>query len=148
VGDTCVKVFSDALDWRSANQRCQQMNGYLLKIDDVISDLKLTQYMKSFYPEVNSYWIGLRKYVDQHNEEKWMWSNNSTLYNDISWWPWRKIFANNEKQQSNLQQSASANNHCVIKRRNEDGYFPSSCEPSNKNSFICQTDTYCIKAFI
>lgn len=52
VGDMCLKVFTDTLDWRSANQRCQQMNGNLLKIDDVVSDLKLTQYMKLFckYP--------------------------------------------------------------------------------------------------
>ena len=48
VGDTCLKVFTDPLDWRSANQRCMQMNAYLLKIDDVVSDLKLTQYTKAF----------------------------------------------------------------------------------------------------
>jgi hypothetical protein len=47
VGDVCIKVISDSLDWRSANQRCQQLNGHLIKIDDVVSDLKLTQYMKS-----------------------------------------------------------------------------------------------------
>ena len=49
VGDNCIKVFtSEQLDWRSANQKCLQMNGNLIKIDDVIADLKLTQYMNSF----------------------------------------------------------------------------------------------------
>ncbi len=46
VGDNCIKVFSESLDWRAANQKCQSMNGYLVKIEDVISDSKLTQYMK------------------------------------------------------------------------------------------------------
>ena len=144
VGDNCVKVFSDALDWRSANQKCQLMNGNLLKIDDVVNDLKLTQYMKSFYPEINSYWIGLRKYLDQHNKEKWMWSNNSTTYNDVSWWPWRRV--NQTNQQQNQDDSFTtlnkfSVNNCVVKRRNEDGYFTTSCDPSIKNSFICQTST-------
>jgi hypothetical protein len=36
-------------------------------------------------PEIVSYWIGLRKYVDVTNKEKWMWSDlNSTIYNDVS----------------------------------------------------------------
>lgn len=49
VGDMCIKVFtSEQLDWRSANQKCSQMNGNLIKIDDVVADLKLTQYMNSF----------------------------------------------------------------------------------------------------
>ena len=57
VGDTCIKVFSESLDWRAANQKCQSMNGYLVKIEDVINDLKLTQYMKInckfFYLSIN-----------------------------------------------------------------------------------------------
>jgi hypothetical protein len=48
VGDNCIKVFGEALDWRSANAKCQAMNGYLVKIDDVIGDLKLTQYMNKY----------------------------------------------------------------------------------------------------
>ncbi|CAF0780629.1 unnamed protein product [Brachionus calyciflorus] len=135
VGDSCVKVFSEALDWRSANHKCTQMNGNLLKLDDVVSDLKLTQYMKSFYPEINSYWIGLRKYVDQHNQEKWMWSSNSTIYNDMSWWPWRRL---NQPTDSDY----SISNNCVQKRKNEDGYFTTSCDSLTKNSFICQTNAH------
>jgi hypothetical protein len=138
VGDNCVKVFSDALDWRSANQRCQQMNGYLVKIDDVVQDLKLTQYMKAFYPEVSSYWIGLRKYVDQYSQERWMWSNNSTNYDDVSWWPWRKLL--NHTSQTSNEKAVSPNN-CVVKRRHEDGYFAITCDSAVKNSFICQTET-------
>lgn len=138
VGDICVKVFSDALDWRSANTRCQQMNGYLIKIDDVTSDLKLTQYMKSFYPEISSYWIGLRKYVDQYSQERWMWSNNSTNYNDVSWWPWRKV---NSTMLHHLSDKTVSPNNCVIKKRHEDGYFAVTCDSSMRNSFICQTET-------
>ncbi len=48
VGDNCIKVFGEALDWRSANSKCQALNGYLIKIDDVIGDLKLTQYMNKY----------------------------------------------------------------------------------------------------
>jgi hypothetical protein len=157
VGDNCVRVFSDSLDWRSANQRCQQMNGNLLKIDDVVNDLKLTQYMKTFYPEISSYWIGLRKYMDEYNKEKWMWSSNSTAYSDVSWWPWRgsqpaQTTAATMKDSQSQDGSAHSSpllsgaypiNNCVIKRRNEDGYFTTSCDPSNKNSFICQTPTIC-----
>lgn len=139
VGDNCVKVFNEPLDWRSANQKCLQMNGNLLKIDDVVSDLKLTQYMKSFYPEINSYWIGLRKYVDQYNQEKWMWSSNSTLYSDVSWWPWRRTTDTTTTSTSSY--SIPSLNNCVLKRKNEDGYFTTSCDTSNKNSFICQTST-------
>lgn len=124
VGDTCVKVFSEQLDWRSANQKCNQMNSYLVKIDDIVNDMKLSQYMKLYYPEIESYWIGLRKYVDDSNQEKWMWPN-SILFNDTTWWPWKK---------------ADQNGNCVVKRRNEDGYFTISCDPSNKYSFICQTN--------
>ena len=107
------------------------MNGYLLKIDDVVSDLKLTQHIKSFYPEIGAYWIGLRKYIDQHSQEKWMWSNNSTTYNDVSWWPWRKV--NHDKVQASM-------GNCVVKKKNEDGYFTTNCDSSFKNSFICQTE--------
>lgn len=136
VGDMCVKVFAgEQLDWRSANQRCQKMNANLLKIDDVVADLKLTQYMSTFYPEVTSYWIGLRKLLDEYNQEKWTWSTNSTSYNDVSWWPWRKAPASASTHTNNN------NNHCVIKRKNEDGYFTTSCDSSVKNSFICQTNT-------
>lgn len=132
VGNQCLKVFtSEQLDWRSANLKCLQMNANLLKIDDVVADLKLTQYMNSFYPEVNSYWIGLRKLLDEFNQEKWTWSTNSTLYNDVSWWPWRKSSSS----------SSSSSNNCVMKKKNEDGYFMTSCDSGNKNSFICQTNT-------
>jgi hypothetical protein len=124
VGDTCVKVFSEQLDWRSANNKCNQMNSYLVKLDDVVNDMKLSQYMKLYYPEIDSYWIGLRKYVDDFNQEKWMWPN-SIIFNDTTWWPWKKT---------------DQNGNCVLKRRDEDGYFTVSCDPSNKNSFICQTD--------
>jgi hypothetical protein len=162
VGDNCVKVFSDAVDWRSANKRCQQMNGNLLKIDDVVDDLKLTQYMKTYYPEVNSYWIGLRKYLDESSKEKWMWSNNSTTstttYNDVSWWPWKDVVTTSN---SNVGGAASTStsayaqlvasgsssyqiNNCVTKHKNEDGYFTTSCDPANKNSFICQTQAICM----
>jgi hypothetical protein len=139
VGDICVKVFSDLMDWRAANHRCQQMNGYLIKIDDVVSDLKLTQYMKSFYPEVSSYWIGLRKFVDQYNQERWMWSNNSTNYNDVSWWPWRKV--HNSTATNNNNDKIVSPNNCVVKKRNEDGYFAVTCDSAMRNSFICQTET-------
>lgn len=132
VGDTCLKVFTENLDWRMANQRCQKMNGNLLKVDDVVADLKLTQYMKSFYPEIDAYWIGLRKYVDTRNRERWMWSANSTNYNDVSWWPWTpRQDKSNEHDPSN----------CVVKRRNEDGYFTIPCGTEQKNPFICQTNT-------
>jgi hypothetical protein len=143
VGDSCIKVFSEPMDWRSANQRCQQMNAQLLKIDDVVSDLKLTHYMKSFYPEVSSYWIGLRKFVDQFNKERWMWSsnNNSTNYNDVSWWPWIPNINNNNNNNLQKKEHLMYPNNCVVKQRNEDGYFTTSCDSSNKNSFICQTDT-------
>jgi len=131
VGDNCIKVFtSEQLDWRSANQKCLQMNGNLIKIDDVIADLKLTQYMNSFYPEVASYWIGLRKLLDEYNQERWTWSTNSTLYNDVSWWPWRKSSS-----------ESNSNNNCVVKKKNEDGYFTTSCDSNNKHTFICQTNT-------
>ena len=155
VGDSCVKVFGDALDWRSANKRCQQMNGNLLKIDDVVDDLKLTQYMKAYYPEVNSYWIGLRKYLDESNKEKWMWSNNSTttatVYDDVSWWPWKDVTTSTSASVSSSTTSAYAQlaassyqvNNCVTKHKNEDGYFTTSCDPANKNSFICQTQAIC-----
>ncbi|RNA33707.1 neuropilin and tolloid 2 [Brachionus plicatilis] len=132
VGDSCIKVFAEELDWRSANLKCSQMNGNLLKLDDVVSDLKLTQYMNAFHPGINSYWIGLRKYVDQHNQEKWMWSSNSTIYNDMSWWPWRKL----------SQYEYAINSNCVHKRKNEDGYFTTSCDSTTKNSFICQTSSF------
>lgn len=132
VGDNCIKVFTEELDWRSANLKCSQMNGHLLKLNDVVSDLKLTQYMNSFYPQVQSYWIGLRKYVDQFNQEKWMWSSNSTIYNDMSWWPWRKL----------SQYEYAINSNCVHKRKNEDGYFMTSCDSGTKNSFICQTSSH------
>ena len=46
VGNNCIRVFSETLDWRAANQKCQSMNAYLVKIDDVINDLKLTQFVK------------------------------------------------------------------------------------------------------
>lgn len=159
VGDSCVKVFTESVDWRSANQRCQLMNGHLIKIDDVVNDLKLTQYMKSFYPEVASYWIGLRKYADDNNQERWMWSsNNSTVYNDISWWPWRKHGTSATTTTTTTTSSASSAsssssslssminhlntaNHCVVKRKGEDGYFAIPCDSSNKNSFICQTES-------
>jgi hypothetical protein len=144
VGDSCIKVFNEALDWRSANQRCQQMNGNLLKIDDVTSDLKLTHFMKSFYPEISSYWIGLRKYVDEFNKERWMWSNNSTNYDDVSWWPWTPNLSNVPQNTQTKDAFASAfvyPNNCVLKQRNEDGYFTTSCDSRNKNSFICQTET-------
>jgi hypothetical protein len=62
-----------------------------------------------------------------------MWSNNSTTYNDVSWWPWRK--------NTNSSQDASTSNHCVLKRKNEDGYFTTLCDSKNKNSFICQAST-------
>lgn len=137
VGDNCVKVFSENLDWRSANQRCQQMNGNLIKIDDVVSDLKLTQYMKSFYPEIDSYWIGLRKYVDVYNKERWMWSSNSTNYNDVSWWPWAPKIAGREEFALHRPYA----NNCVVKRRDEGGYFTTSCDSEVRNGFICQTKT-------
>ena len=143
VGDTCIKVFAEALDWRSANQRCQQMSGNLLKIDDVVSDLKLTQYMKSFYPEVAAYWIGLRKYVDQFNKERWMWSNNSTNYNDVSWWPWTSnihVTQSTSAAGGHPKDSLTYPNNCVLKQRNEDGFFTTSCDSANRNSFICQTE--------
>jgi hypothetical protein len=142
VGDTCVKVFSEQLDWRSANQHCQQMNGNLVKIDDVTTDLKLTQYINSFYPQISSYWIGLRKYVDQYNQEKWMWSsNNSTIYNDVSWWPWKPN--HNNTQQLKPSSQFHNLNHCVVKKSNEDGYLTTSCDSKTKNSFVCQTQTIC-----
>lgn len=132
VGDSCIKVFTDSLDWRSANKQCQKMNGNLLKIDNVITDLKLTQYMKMNYPSVGSYWIGLRKYLDEFSKEKWMWSNNSTqtttAYDDVSWWPWKDV-----------SDTSSEENNCVTKHKDEDGYFTTSCDPANKNSFICQS---------
>jgi hypothetical protein len=137
VGDSCLKVIGESLDWRAANQRCQQMNGHLVKIDDVVADLKLTQYMRSNYPEIGSYWIGLRKYVDQHNQEKWMWSNNSTAYSDVSWWPWRK---------NTNSSDTTTSNHCVLKKRGEDGYFTTLCDTRNKNSFICQTSSSAVKS--
>lgn len=136
VGDSCIRVYSESLDWRSASQRCQQMNGHLVRVDDVVGDLKLTQYVKQRYPEIDSYWIGLRKYVDQHNQEKWMWSstagssNTSNYYADVSWWPWRK---------TTNQTGETKSNHCVVKKRNEDGYFAIPCDTRVKHSFICQT---------
>jgi hypothetical protein len=76
----------------------------------------------------------LRKYVDVTNKEKWMWSDlNSTIYNDVSWCPWKRL---NDNTNGNKQ----LNQNCIIKRRNEDGYFTVSCEATNKNSYICQTD--------
>jgi len=126
VGNSCLKVFSEQLDWRAANQRCKSMNGYLARDDDVVADLKLTQFMKLNYPDVSSYWIGLRKYMDETNKEKWMWSSNSSRYEDESWWPWR---------------AQVSTGNCVIKRRAEDGFFAIACEPSNKHSFICQADS-------
>lgn len=134
VGDTCIKVFSNKVNWRSANRHCKKMNGNLLKINDVTSDLKLTQYMKSFYPEVTSYWIGLRKYVDSYSKERWMWSVNSTNYNDVSWWPWTPKVTNG-------QEINDFSNNCVVKRRNKDGYFTTSCDSDIQNSFVCQTET-------
>ena len=158
VGDNCVKVFSDTMDWRSANKRCQQMNGHLLKIDDVVHDLKLTQYMKSYYPEVNSYWIGLRKYLDETNREKWMWSNNltttTTTYEDVSWWPWKdvsggaSVASTSAYAQIVSTTSSYQVNNCVVKHKNEDGYFTTSCDPANKNSFICQTQAICKFNFV
>lgn len=139
VGDNCVKVFTDKLDWRSANTRCQQMNGNLLKVDDVVADLKLSQYMKSFYPEVDSYWIGLRKYVDAYNKERWMWSVNSTNYDDVSWWPWTPKVADIQEHQNG--QTDYAMNSCVVKTRDQDGYFTTRCDTETRSSFVCQTDT-------
>lgn len=46
VGNSCLKVFSEQVDWRGANHKCKSMNGYLARIDDVVADLKLTQFMK------------------------------------------------------------------------------------------------------
>lgn len=81
----------------------------------------------------------MRKYVDETNREKWMWSDsNSTLYNDVSWWPWRRSNDNNSGN-GNKQ----INQNCIVKRRNEDGYFTVSCDAPNRNSFICQTDNIC-----
>ena len=137
VGDNCVKVFNERLDWRSANKRCKRIGGNLLKINDVTNDLKMTQYMKTFHPEVTSYWLGLRKYVDSSNKERWMWSQNSTAYDDVSWWPWAPVTT---KTTSSKSVFAYPNN-CVQKHRNEDGYFTTSCDSGNKNSFICQTET-------
>jgi hypothetical protein len=134
IGDSCIKVIEDNVDYRTANQRCQSMNANLLKIDDVINDLKLTQYVKHNYPELGSYWIGLRKSVDKYNQEKWMWSLNSTVYNDVSWWPWRA-------QQNSTYSSPIHNNHCAVKKKNEDGYFTTLCDTKIKNSFICQSNT-------
>jgi hypothetical protein len=141
VGDSCVKVFSDKTDWRSANHKCQRMNGNLLRIDDVIGDLKFSQYMQAFYPEVDAYWLGLRKYVDNSNEEKWMWAavnQNLTILNDVSWWPWRQRNITANPNENNMNQQ-----HCVIKRKDEEGYFSTSCESNNKHSFVCQTETIC-----
>ena len=76
-----------------------------------------------------------------------MWSDlNSTLYNDVSWWPWRRLTDNTSGTKQIINQN------CIIKRRNEDGYFTVSCEATNRNSFICQTDNsskfYFISTFI
>lgn len=89
-------------------------------------------------PEINSYWIGLRKLLDEYNQEKWTWSTNSTLYNDVSWWPWRRGSSSSANSDSTNNNN---NNNCVVKRKNEDGYFATSCDSSNKNAFICQTST-------
>lgn len=140
VGDNCIKVFTEPLNWRSANKRCQQMSGNLLKVNDVVADLKLTQYMKSFHPDVVSYWIGLRKYVDAYNKERWMWSLNSTNYDDISWWPWIPRSGGGQQKSSDDLLGGYANN-CVVKKRSEDGYFTTSCGSENMNAFICQTKT-------
>jgi hypothetical protein len=146
VGDNCVKVFSDAVDWRLANKRCQQMNSNLLKIDDVVDDLKLTQYMKTYYPEVSSYWIGsigFRKHL--RNVSWWLWKDVTSLAT-IS-----KNIVGGPKTTSAYAQvvvdgsSASSNqiNKCVTKRKNENGYFTTSCDPAIKNSFICQSQVMC-----
>jgi len=140
IGNNCIKVFTDNLNWRSANKHCQQMGGNLLKIDDVVDDLKLTQYMKSFHPDVTSYWIGLRKYVDSSSMERWMWSANSTGYNDVSWWPWVPR-TSVQNQDSVSHQDMAYGNNCVTKQKNEDGYFTTSCGSENRNAFICQTST-------
>ena len=67
-----------------------------------------------------------------------MWSDlNSTLYNDVSWWPWKRANTLNENNKQQMNQN------CIIKRRNEDGYFTVSCDGTNRNSFICQTDNSC-----
>lgn len=139
VGNNCVKVFSDRLDWRSANKRCQQIGGNLLKINDVTNDLKITQYMKTFHSDIESYWLGLRKYVDASNKERWMWSRNSTAYNDVSWWPWQPVTT--PKTTPGTSSDFAYPNNCVLKHRDNDGYFTTPCDSTNKNSFICQTDT-------
>ena len=134
VGESCVKVMAgEALDWRSANKRCQQMSGHLLRIEDVVADVKVSRFMSAHYPEVDAYWIGLRKYLDEFSREKWMWSSEAaqSSYSDVSWWPWKETAG------------ASTVNNCVVKRKNEDGYFTTSCDPVNKHSFICQTQAIC-----
>lgn len=82
----------------------------------------------------------MRKYVDETNKEKWMWSNkNSTTYNDVSWWPWKRGY-----DTSNGNNVGNQRQNCVIKRKNEDGFLTVPCDTTaSRNSFICQTDNSC-----
>ena len=141
VGEQCVKVFDERVEWRAAMRRCQQHAARLVKLADVVDDLKLTQHVRATHPHMSSYWLGLRKYVDERNRAVWMWSSgvNATVYADVSWWPWRSTLSSTEGDNTNSN-SNSNNNNCVVKKRDEDGYFTVGCDPLNKHAFICQTD--------
>ncbi len=81
-------MFSERLEWRGANSRCQQMGGQLLKVADVVADGQVTQHMRAHHAHLATYWLGLRKYADAHNRERWMWAADASAYADVSWWPW------------------------------------------------------------
>ncbi|XP_050956722.1 C-type lectin domain family 4 member E-like [Labeo rohita] len=76
-------VFSNyTMDWISSRQRCQDLGGDLVIINSSEEQEFLAQKIVTFNA-MALHWIGL---TDQQTEGVWLWVDNTTLNNNISWW--------------------------------------------------------------